>query len=870
MPLAPGTTLGPYVIVDQVGAGGMGEVYRAHDERLDRDVAIKILPEHIADEPHSRTRFEREARALAGLSHPNILSIFDVGTAGSIAYVVTELLQGRTLRNVISEGAMPWQEAVLTALQIVEGLSAAHSRGIVHRDLKPENIFITSDNRLKILDFGLARSVSTATPEAETGSITPSTTVPGSVVGTLGYMSPEQVRGEPVDGRSDQFSLGCVLYEMITGRRPFIKATVAETMAAILRDEPPGLRAMGLLIPEELEQIIATCLKKNPDYRYPSTTKLLDVLRSIATAGFANVIVRPLPIEKRAFPWKHLRLPAAAVMIAILVFVSLRLFPRGRVAEQNVKPAEPRHVAVLPFRNIGDDPANKAFCDGLLEIVTSKITGMEPMQKTLWVVPASEVIGQGVTSASDAKRRFGANLVIAGSVQREGEVMQVTLNLIDASSSRQIQSEVIRLTATSLARFEEDAADRLLTMLQIEMDPKARRTLSDGGTSSSEAYSLYVQGVGLLERYDSVEKQQKAIDLFQQAVILDPRYALAYKGLGEGYWQLYLISRQPVFATQAKEYCEKARKMAPENPEVLIALGETYRGTGRTKEAIDLFQRAIAKNPYLSEARARLARAYEYEARLKDAENEFKKALEIRPDYWGTYNELGAFYFFHGRYVEAEKMFQMVLRLTPDNVMGLNNLSGVYLQTGKTDRAESLIRQILKIHPLPEAYSNLGTILYSRTEYTGAAQMYRAAIELQSNDPALWGNLGDALRYSGATQQEWEEAYLHAVGLQQERLKVTPADSYLRASLGLNLARVHECERALSEIRTAYSADPSNPIISYKAMMSYDLCGNRQEAVRKLESAIKAGYPTEQLIADPDLQNLRKDPAAKALLASGH
>lgn len=277
MSLAPGTTLGPYEILAELGSGGMGEVYRATDTRLDREVAVKVLPDEVSDDPQALARFEREATAIAALSHPNILAIYDVGRQQDVSFAVTELLEGETLRARLQGGALPPRKAVAYATQLAEGLAAAHERGITHRDVKPENVFITRDGRVKLLDFGLARTLETdeGVAEAETRL---DATQPNTVLGTLGYMSPEQVRGERADARSDVFAFGVVLYEMLGGRRAFRGRSAAETMSAVLRDDPPALSRVGVAVPSRLERIVGRCLEKSPGERFQSARDLAFVL----------------------------------------------------------------------------------------------------------------------------------------------------------------------------------------------------------------------------------------------------------------------------------------------------------------------------------------------------------------------------------------------------------------------------------------------------------------------------------------------------------------------------------------------------------------------------------------------------------------
>jgi len=329
--LAVSSRIGPYEIIAPLGAGGMGEVYRARDTRLGREVAVKVLPEPFANNPDCLARFEREARAVAALSHPNILSIHDYGTCEGTTYAVMELLEGETLRSRLTKGPLPWREAIEIGAAIAEGLAAAHVKGIVHRDLKPENLFLTEDGRLKILDFGLARVMPVGNSQSETSPYVLAETNPGTVLGTVGYMSPEQVRAQTADARSDIFSFGCVLYEMVTGRRAFLHETTAETMTAILREEPAEATESGNQVPVELGRVIRHCLAKNPNQRLQSAHDLALGLRAAAS----DPRIQPLASSPSAREFDH------------------------------VKTLE--ELAVLPFEIISGDPKTEYLSDGLAD-----------------------------------------------------------------------------------------------------------------------------------------------------------------------------------------------------------------------------------------------------------------------------------------------------------------------------------------------------------------------------------------------------------------------------------------------------------------------------------------------------------------------
>jgi len=386
MALSAGTQLGPYEILAPLGAGGMGEVYRARDTRLDREVAIKVLPERLANDADALARFEREAKAVAALSHPNILAIHDVGHEHGISFVVTELLEGETLRERLHRSAIPWRKAVEQGIAVADGLAAAHAKGIIHRDLKPENIFLTKDGVVKILDFGLARVLPDATVPPELQANTPTMTLdtrPGTVLGTVNYMSPEQISGRATDPRTDIFSFGCVLYEMIAGRRAFGGQSVAETTTAILRDEPPSLSDSGRVVPVELDRVILRCHEKKPELRIQSARDLGFALRDLLSdtgpskrpATYAGRRTRTMLVVQLAV--------GVVVVAALLLTLNVggwreRLFSHRQVGSIS-------SLAVLPLENVSRDPDQEYFVDGMTEALISylaKIGGLKVISRT--------------------------------------------------------------------------------------------------------------------------------------------------------------------------------------------------------------------------------------------------------------------------------------------------------------------------------------------------------------------------------------------------------------------------------------------------------------------------------------------------------
>ena len=422
MTISAGTRLGTYEILAPLGAGGMGEVYRARDKKLDRDVAIKVLPQAVAADPDTLARFEREAKAVAALSHPNILSIFDFGAQSGISYAVMELLEGETLRGRLETGPITQKQAVDYALQVARGLSAAHGKGIVHRDLKPENLFVTRDGHLKILDFGLAKRVETVPPGRDMSMPTVSGhTEPGTIMGTAGYMSPEQVKGLPVDHRSDIFSLGTILYELLSGKKAFKRDTNAETMAAIMRDEPPELSESGRNISPALDRIVKHCLEKDRDHRFQSARDIaFNLLEQSSPTGTSGPREVAPPISSAEFS-----------------------------------------VAVVPFKTSGDAEA-ESFADGLGEEITTGLSRFRYLSVVASASASRPKRDHGNERALGA--RLGARYVLEGSIRKGGSAIRVSAQLVDTQTGAQLWAETYNrdLQTSSIFSVQDDVAARIV------------------------------------------------------------------------------------------------------------------------------------------------------------------------------------------------------------------------------------------------------------------------------------------------------------------------------------------------------------------------------------------------------------------------
>ena len=524
-----GRTLGHYRIVEKIGEGGMGEVYRARDERLDRDVAIKVLHEAMAQNADRLARFEREAKAVAKLAHPNILEIWDFGTDEGVTYAVTELLEGQNLRARIPSSGLPWQKVVELGTAIADGLAAAHSKGIVHRDLKPENVFVTSDGRAKVLDFGLAQIKEPVEEEAETATLTPAGTVAGTVMGTMGYMSPEQLRGEPSDARSDIFALGCVLYEMLSGRAAFLRNSAAETTAAILKEEPERLSSTGTILPADLERSIHRCLEKSPDSRYQSASDLAYNLRAISTAPTPVAIsdVSRSAERRKVRAW-------AAIIFVLVVAVVLMVILSGSLRRERAAPqpdVSPNRVAVVPMENRTGDPSLDALGHLAADLIVRRFietaaAEVAPLAETLQGASSTELEGAqtaGGAGVLQLARQRGAGLVLTGAYYLDGETLRWQVRLADATTGDLVHAfEPVIVAREAAAEGIDLLRERIVAAVAVHVNFQDVDIAVMRPTSSYEAFQAFQRG---LESFGL--DWPEALVRFQRAVELDPEFHYA-------------------------------------------------------------------------------------------------------------------------------------------------------------------------------------------------------------------------------------------------------------------------------------------------------------------------------------------------------
>ena len=888
-----GETISHYRITAKLGAGGMGIVYKAQDLQLERNVALKFLPHDLALGDSDRERFLREARSASALDHPNVGVIHGIDkTADGQLFIVMAYYEGQTLAQKIGAGPLALRQAMDWICQIAAGLSAAHARNIVHRDIKPSNIIVTNDGTPRIVDFGLARMVAT-----------PSATMTGGTTGTLPYMSPEQILGEPVDRRCDVWALSILLVQLITGSHPFARESTTAMTFAILNQPPAAIDALPAL----LQPIALRGLAKDQAHRYPNANEILADLES-ARAQFSSsgivldgptltegpeseamkAVLKEVATHASTPRWQagtpasqaaaaantagaspSKRSIAAYFFTALAVLVlgaSSLLFPglRQRAAAVLTGTAGAKHVAVLPFDNIGNDPANEAVAEGLMDSLTSKLSNLDSAQQSLWVVPSSVVRNRKISDPSAAGKDLGANLVVKGSIRRDGKDVQLTVNLIDAKDLRQVGSAVLDDATGDLASLQDEAVARLGRMMKINISADMLR--ATGGRASPAAYELYLKALGLMQRYDKPGNLDQALSALQDAVKADPKFALGFASLAEAYRLKNLGDPNPRWVEQASAYGGEAARLDDKLGAAYVTLGKIHEDSGQHDLAVQEFQKALTLDQRNADALDGIAHSYENAGRLKEAEVAFRKAAALRPDSWIGYNSLALFFDRQNRLEEGIQQLKHAIELTPDNSQLYLNLGAFYLDSGDEKlrpQAEAALKKSISLTPSYPAYANLGSLYCDQKRYSACAETTGKALEINGNNYLVWGNMVTAYLWLGnqglGNPEKLQKAIHRTIELLEAQVKETPKDNLSHAVLASLYAREKQKDQALSQIQTALALSATDPSTLVYVGVAYENLGDRRLALHYIDQGLSAGFPADKIRNDPELQELLKD-----------
>lgn len=848
----PSLTLSHYRVLEQIGAGGMGIVYRAHDERLDRDVAVKVLPSGAIGDDVSRKRFRKEAVALAKLNHPNIATVYEFNTQDGVDFIAMELVRGTTL----DQGSDLNRDLLVIAEQIALAIQEAHDHGIVHGDLKPGNIMLTTRNQVKVLDFGLARpfrSSGTATTESLTET--------RGAAGTLAYMAPEVLKGMPPDHRSDIWSLGVLLYEICTSGLPFRGKTTFELSSAILSDAPAKIPNT---VPEGFRSLLLRCLEKDPSRRYQNASEIVQALESTN---------RGVSVHGRADDGRKWRIASAGFVLSALCIVALMgAIPSARQQLGGwlfapAAPHEEKQLAVLRLSaSENDDKEMSAFGNGLTETLAARLIQLGGNHH-LQVVPSSEVRAKGVTTLREAQQEFGVNLGLELSLRRSGEMIRVNYSLVDAQTHRQLGGDTITAPASDAFGVEDKVADSVVKSLKIDLQPQEQISLTAHGTTEPDAYDYYLQGRGYLQEFQKRENVESAITVFSHALEKDAHFSLAFAGLGEAYWRRFEFEKQNQWAKQAQEACEKAALLNADQAESHACLGLVFNGTGKYQDAVKQYERVLQLEPTNDDAIRGLALGYANLGRIDEAERAYQSAIEARPHYWRNYNSLGALFLSKGRYSDAAKMFERVIDLAPDSFRGYSNLGGTYVLLGQYTDAVAALNRSVAIRPTVDTLSNLATAYFHQRQFDDAANTYSQATKLNDRDYVVWGNLADAYHYSGKRQTESVAAYQRAISLAKLKLEVNSRDASVLGDIASYESMLGNRAEAMAYLSEAFQVEQrDDPELLFNGALVHNQLGDTGTALHLLAKALDAGYSPGTVADAPALYNLHSDPAFQKLL----
>jgi TolB-like protein/tetratricopeptide (TPR) repeat protein len=880
MPISPGSRFGPYEILAPLGAGGMGEVWKARDAKLDRYVAIKVLPHSVASDPDTLARFEREAKAVAALSHPNILAIHDFGNQDGIAYAVMELLEGQTLRATLDARPIFQRQALDYALQIVHGLSAAHRKGVVHRDLKPENVFVTKDGHVKILDFGMAKRVDAVSVADLTSAPTVVRhTEPGMVMGTVGYVSPEELRGILVDHRCDLFSFGAILYELLSGERAFFRQTVTDTIAAILRDEPPGLMASGRTISPALDRIVRRCLEKDRENRFQSADDIESaLLESAASAPTTAASVEPLI----APPHGHRKAVVAATILAVLAAAAVYLLRRP--PQGGRKAAGVMRLAVLPFENLGA-PEDDYFADGVADEIRGKLTSLSGLQ----VIARGSSMPYRKTSKTPSQigEELNVSYLLTATVrwEKSGGTSRVHVSpeLVDVTRPDAPTSkwqQPFDAALTDVFQVQSDIAARAAHALGVVLGAGEEKRLSERPTRNLAAYDSFLLAEKIWNSTgEDAPSVRRSLGFYEQAVALDPGFLQAWARVSWAESILYINSTpSAALAERARQAAQTAIARGPERPEGYLALGHYERLVSKDFDrALQHYangQRAAPGNADLLYGKARAEQGL---GRWDTALEDLKLAARLDPRSAVNFTALGYTLQRLRRYPEAREAYERGLALAPANLSLIVETAMTFLGEGDLNRARAVLRAVPKDVGPTElvAYVASANDLVWLLDQPQQEVLLRLTPSAFDDDRGLWArclNQAYALKRDAANVRAYAKESRRAF---EEQLRAAPDNAQRHLFLGLALAYLGRKDEAIREGERGVALDPvakdgvKGPYYQHELVRIYILVGEPEKALDTLEPLLRIPYYLSPgwLAVDPNFEPLRENPRFQKLAA---
>ena len=860
-----GKSVGPYQVLEKLGSGGMGEVFLGHDPRLERRVALKCLTPAASITAEGHMRVLREARAVARLTHPHIAGVYDVLEQDGRAFIVMEYVEGISLSAHMAGGPLPAAEVRLIGRQLASALSAAHAQGVIHRDLKPANIQVMRDGSIKVLDFGVARLM----PAIQT--IADTTIGDGGALHSLGgnpgtaiYMAPEQLIGHVADARSDLYSAGVILFQMATGRRPYLETTDVTLALAMNAGPAPAARSINPLVPIELSEAIGKALKRNPDHRYQSAREFDSALAAMSgTSSSTRAVNEPsthdygAPSPPGAEVRSHRWVLAASLAVLVMAGVAARgpLMTRLGFGKSEAVAGRFSVLAILPVDNPSGDPQMEHFGNGVASVVSENFSA----------IPGLTVLSRASTAPYENRRTdleamhrdIGADYVLDLAMKSAAPRAELVARLRRPGAvapvwERTIAGDPLAVEQTLLGALaqvlEREALSRRLNAAEYARVHKMP-------TTSGEALLAYSEARALLGPASLAPATARAVELLQQAIAKDSSFALAYAALGDAYWEMYQREKDPELVVKATHAVTEALRIDPEQASVHYSLGNMYQQTGRYEEAVTALRRAVAIQPDSDESHGLLARVLAEKGDYATAAEEARRAVEIRPS-WSNYFTQGRVEYAAGHLEKALSAFRRTTELNPAFAGGFQMLGASYQMQGRFEDAIGNYQHSIRLAPNPPAYSNLAIAYLRAKRYPEAIAAFTEALNRDPQNALRHRNLADAYKAAGRTGDA-RDHYTRALALARNQLVVNPRDVITIALVALCEANLGQRLEAKGHAAEATTLGATNAELRFRLTKVYHVLNDRAAAFATLRAAIEAGYEPKAAQEDEELAALR-------------
>lgn len=819
-----GRKVGRFLVLAKLGQGGMATVWRARDELLGRDVALKILDPKLADSLKVRRRFVHEARTVANLDHPGAVAVYDSGESEGNVYIAMRWVDGETLSKILARRLLPLAEAVRIVIAVAEVLAHAHQRGVIHRDVTSRNVMIGADGRVFVLDFGLAL----ATWESRVTSS-------GATLGTVPYMAPEVLLGREADARTDLYGLGVVLYEALTGAYPHRGDLPAVSAFAALHGDPLPPRERRPEIGDDLERLVLKSIEREPEARFQSAAEMIAALRAADSA------------ESGASP------PAETG----------RSRPSSSPRPTTFRRPDPLYLAILQFQVRGPVDAASQGVNGFGARLRDALVAGLLSNAGVHVVPSPADL-EPRDDLLLLAREVGANAVLHGSIDRTGTQLRVSYWIHDPWRGRPWAAEILEGSILQVFDLEERVVKSLVRVLGPEAPPTSPAPASR--PRDPAARERFQQALGYLKRYDNEASVDGAIRVLEGLIASEGDTAAYEAALARAFIHKLELTGQRMWEGRAATACERARTADPDSPDVHLALGELYHVSGREEDSVREFERAASLQPELVEPWIGLIRAHDHAGRTPAAEEAARQGLLHGGRDWRVHSHVGTFYFRRARFERALEHWRRVLELAPDNARGRFNVGSALYRLDRFEEAVEAYRASIEIVPNPVAYTNLGTVLYYLGRHEESVGAFQKATELSPLEPIYWGNLGNAYRWIAGRQQDSVDALQQAVSIMREKLDRNPNDADGWARLAGWLANRDQHAQALEAIDRALALAPDDPPCLVRAGHVYFQLDMRDSALRSFERAVRRGYGVGELDRSIELAPLRQDPEFRRIL----